>query len=84
MGYLYIEPKKSETRRQRAEAQRRANVTEDEDNKNFFFSLLPLIRNFTAREKLEYRRKILELTTSFVQSEADNVIFMEYDMHSDA
>lgn len=41
----------------------------DEDNMYFFKSLLPLIRNLSATDKLRYRQRILQFTEEFVAYE---------------
>ncbi|XP_071055239.1 uncharacterized protein [Onthophagus taurus] len=43
------------------------NKNEDDEDLNFFKSLLPHVRTFSAYDKLEYRMRIMKLTQEFVK-----------------
>lgn len=61
---LALEKEKFNARKEKASAF--GCCSEDEDNKLFFMSLLPLLRNFTPRQKVEYRSQILSFTNNLI------------------
>ncbi|KAK7601844.1 hypothetical protein V9T40_009285 [Parthenolecanium corni] len=51
-------------------------VKEDNDDLNFFQSLIPTIRDFTPLQKMRYRKRILEFTEEFL---SENITVVDTD-----
>lgn len=50
--------------------QKRSRKEEDDEDLNFFKSLLPHVKTFSAFDKLEYRMRVMKITKDFLQKDA--------------
>lgn len=49
--------------------EKKKEIKDDNDDLNFFLSLIPMVRDFTALQKVKYRRRILEFTEDFLSED---------------
>jgi hypothetical protein len=64
--------------------QQKKDKNKEDEDLNFFKSLLPHIRRFSAYDKMEYRMKVMKLTQDFLESSENPYPFTSNNFQSTA